>query len=97
MFYTSKQTIALSQCRTEDEQNEMETKILQQREDLQAILNTPEGRRFMWCVISDCEVYNYVESQIDEGKRRVGLDLIEQITCASPDNWMTMQKENIKG
>jgi hypothetical protein len=93
--FTNKQLLALSQCRGEEEQNQMEMQILQQREDLQAVLSTSEGRRFLWCVISDCEVYNYVESQLDEGKRRVGLDLIESIASVSPDSWIMMQKENM--
>lgn len=93
--FTNKQMLALQQCRDDDELNQVEVKILQQREDLQKVLNTEEGRRLLWCVISDCEVYNYVESQLDEGRRRVGLDLIEQITSVSPERWVKMQKENM--
>lgn len=93
--FTNKQMLALQQCMDDDELNQVEVKILQQREDLQKVLNTEEGRRLLWCVISDCEVYNYVESQLDEGRRRVGLDLIEQITSVSPESWVKMQKENM--
>ena len=97
MDLTSSELTLLNSIHDEDELARIELAITQKKDDLSKVLGMTEGRRFLWGVISDCEVYNPIETQLHEGRRRIGLELIEQIISVSPERWIEMQTENIKG
>lgn len=78
-------------------------KLERQREtlDLQAILDKPGGRKFMWRLLQECGVYRTSftgnsATFYNEGKRAVGLFVLNEIMEASPEAYLLMQKENRK-
>lgn len=69
------------------------------RSDLKKVLEMPEGRRFLWKLMSGSRVFssiftnNALEMSFREGRRTIGLEILQQITNASPDALTRMQKE----
>jgi len=71
---------------------------LQQANDIQNILNSESGRRFLWRLIGYCGVYRDVEGeQVDImkqlGRRQVGLYLLGILTDTDDEQVFTMMKE----
>jgi len=73
----------------------------QNKEDLKEILSSAGGRRFLWKLLEECGVYkisftgdNY--TIFNEGKRQIGLRLIEDIFDASPNAYTEMRSEAIQ-
>ena len=73
----------------------------QAREDLRAVLSTPEGRRFAWSILSACGVYarsftgEPLSSAFNEGRRSVGIEILERIEAQAPGSYQTMLKESL--
>ena len=71
----------------------------QNREDLKAILDMPGGRRFLWKLLEECGVYKIsfigepYQTAFNEGKRQIGLRLIEDIFDAYPHAYTGMRVE----
>ena len=70
----------------------------QDKEDLKEILLSPGGRRFLWKILSECRIYDIsftgdVWTAFNEGKRQIGLRLIEDIFDASPNAYTEMRLE----
>ena len=63
--------------------------------DLRAILKNKGGRDFFWRMLAQCKLYAPVESEIDEGKRRVGLWLLGEILAADSRGYLQMQAEHV--
>ena len=70
----------------------------QDKEDLKLLLDSAGGRRFLWRLLEECGVYkisftgdNY--TIFNEGKRQIGLRLIEDIFNASPNAYTEMRLE----
>ena len=70
----------------------------QNKEDLKEILSSVGGRRFLWKLLEECGVYkisftgdNY--TIFNEGKRQIGLRLIEDIFNAFPWAYAEMRLE----
>lgn len=67
--------------------------------DFRKVLETPEGRRLLWRVVSETGVYNesfVPDSNITafkEGKRNIGLLLIAEINIANPTKFAQMQSD----
>lgn len=63
----------------------------QDREDLKAILETQEGRRFVRGLLADCGEHrtsfhtNAIQMAFNEGARNVGLKLKARIVQAAPE------------
>jgi hypothetical protein len=71
--------------------------------DMQFILQTEQGRRHLWKLLEYCRIY---ESSADasgsmtyfkEGRRDVGLFVLNKIMQADPDGFLKMQMEAKKG
>jgi hypothetical protein len=73
-------------------------KIVQERADAEWILSTPQGRRFIWRLLSHCGVYRDIEGSGDDmckqiGRRQVGLYLMGIVSDASEDRLFEMMRE----
>ncbi len=71
----------------------------QDKEDLRNILLSPGGRRFMWKLLEECGVYKISftgnsHTFFNEGKRQIGLRLIEDIFNADPNAYTEMRMES---
>jgi hypothetical protein len=68
--------------------------------DLRKILQTPEGRRVIWRILSQAEVFKQTFNPdphwaaFNEGKRRIGLWLYGEIPAADEDAFIRMMEEH---
>lgn len=71
--------------------------------DLQTILATVQGRRFVWRYLEFCGIFETSFSPsgsqtfFAEGRRTVGLKLIDDITDSNDEALILMMRENKKG
>jgi hypothetical protein len=68
--------------------------------DLRTILGMPEGRRLLWRVLSQAQVFtaSYTGDQhtfFNEGKRNIGIWLLEDILHSKPEAFHQMQREAV--
>lgn len=84
-------------------QAEIKMKLLDDKNfnDLKFILDSEQGRRFMWRVLSECGVFQTsfrTSSEIYylEGRRSIGLKLLAEIMDCDPQAYIKMstQKES---
>ena len=84
-------------------QAEVNMKLLDEKNfnDLKFILDSDQGRRFMWRVLSECGVFQTsfrTSSEIYylEGRRSIGLKLLAEIMDCDPQAYIKMstQKES---
>lgn len=78
-------------------------KRLRQREidDLRKVLAIPQGRRLLWRILAEARIFrrSYAsgaansETFFNEGRRDLGLMVLEEINQAKPDAFSTMQHE----
>lgn len=76
-------------------------KVTQERDlnDLRIIMNTKEGRRFMWRLLSEARIFTtrYSENSLRmaylEGNANFGLMLMADIDAACPEQFDTMRRE----
>lgn len=74
--------------------------VEQAKADLEAVMGTPAGRRFMWALLGETGLYrsSYHPSALihfQEGQRSIGLALLARLTADCPDQYLTMQGEAI--
>jgi hypothetical protein len=74
--------------------------ILRERNELKTLLQNPSFRRVMWKNLSKCGIYTSTMtgnswSYHNEGKRSVGLEMLNDILLADPNAWILMQQENL--
>jgi len=70
--------------------------------DIRVVASTPEGRRFIWRVLSEGEIFKdgYVHGDqgfgttYNCGRRSVGVWALAEIMEAKPEVFMQMQREN---
>lgn len=81
-----------------------DAKLRRERElnDLRSVLNTVEGRRFLWRILEFCGLYKTSftgssETFFLEGQRNVGIKLITEIIETEPEAYLLMMKEHRKG
>lgn len=70
--------------------------------DLKFLLQTPQGRRFIWRVLTHCKVFGSVwtsSAQIHyfSGQQDVGHFLMAEVCAANEDAFLQMMKESKKG
>ena len=72
-----------------------------QQMDLQLILESVEGRRFVWRYLKFCGIFerSYVstshsETCFNEGMRNVGLKLLAEVNETDPESYLEMMKEH---
>lgn len=81
-----------------DRKNVHKTKKDQDREYLRAILSTLGGRSFLWRLLAECGVYKSSftgnsTTFFNEGKRNIGLWLLEEIYNSDPTAYGKMRHE----
>ena len=67
-------------------------------EDLKKLLSMPEGRRYIWRLMSSAGVFRTSftgnsTTFFNEGKREIGLMVISEVMAASPSAFTQMQNE----
>jgi len=69
-------------------------------EDLKAVMDTKEGRRFIWRLLGQAGIFHpsFVVGAPDvtafnEGGRKQGLNLMAEIISETPTSFLTMQQE----
>lgn len=72
----------------------------QEQADLEAVMGTPAGRRFVWKLLGETGLYrsSYHPSALihfQEGQRSIGLALLARLTADCPDQYLMMQSEAI--
>lgn len=80
-----------------------ELKARQHSGDLVAVMGTPEGRRFVWQLISDAGVFktSFVASDpsataFNEGQRARGLAILARLQDEAPDLYLKAQSEHVE-
>jgi hypothetical protein len=73
----------------------------QEVEDLRNLLSTQAGRSFMWRLLSYCGVYKTSftgnsTTFFNEGKRQVGLHLLDEVFEADANAFSKMQTEAVE-
>jgi len=69
--------------------------------DLRSILKKPEGRRFVWELLGDTGVFRSVfalnsnQTSFNEGRRDVGLELLQKLNEADASAFAQMQREYV--
>lgn len=70
-------------------------------EDLRAVLETKEGRRLLWRIVSRCNPYssirhtNALVMSAMAGERDLATWIIREIITADKAYWLTMQQESL--
>ena len=79
---------------------DLRAKRLQEREqgDIRKVLSLPEGRRFVWKLMSDAGVFRSSftgnsQTFFNEGQRNMGLVILNQVMGAKPEAFTQMQAE----
>lgn len=96
-IYQNEETRAqkLKEQREEEDRQKIRRKL-----DFQKILKTPEGRRTMWWLLSNCGVFrnsfsaNSNQTAYNEGRRDVGLMLLGEVNKADRTVYAQMQNEH---
>ena len=74
-------------------------KAQQNKAVLVSILSTPEGRNWMWSILSDMAVFHTIlpddalKMSYQLGSRNVGLKLLNEITSTAPQAYIQMLRE----
>lgn len=69
--------------------------------DLRRLLKTPEGRRFIWKIISSCGIFrssftmNSNQTAFREGQREIGLNILNDVNEADSGAFAQMQQEYV--
>jgi hypothetical protein len=81
-------------------QKSQKTRDLQKKAALRTLMGAPEGRMWMWDLLSRCGVYHSSYSSdalamaFHEGHRNIGLTLTAEINRLSPEIYAKMVTEN---
>lgn len=81
--------------------NKVNLKEKERKRDLQEVLSTVEGRRFLWGQLKKCKVYESIwegsaKIHYNAGKQDLGHELMAEILEASPEAYLQMQKESME-
>jgi hypothetical protein len=68
----------------------------QQGNDIREVMGTMQGRRFLWRLLSECNIFAACETAFDEGARRKGLWLLDEIERTDCALFIEMWKENLQ-
>lgn len=86
---------ALEQKKKDEERRRLEL----QANDFRKILGMPEGRRFVWRYLSETGVFHgsfdgTSRTFFNEGRRDIGLKLLNEVIATRPDAFTQMQQEH---
>lgn len=73
----------------------MEVERQVQKDNMRVLLGTEEGREVLWRILEECGIYRPVADMIGEGKRRVGLWLLEEVFTADDEAYTILRKEAV--
>ncbi len=68
-------------------------------QDIENIMNTESGRRFIWALLEDTKVFassfagDNNATNFNEGQRNAGLRVFSDVMRVCPDMWLVMAKE----
>ena len=68
--------------------------------DIQQLVKTPAGRRYIWSVLSLCGVMsasmrdNMYATAFREGQRDIGMKMLKDLVAANPESYDQMRREN---
>lgn len=71
------------------------------KQDMLAVLSTPEGRRFVWSILASAGVYQRAFAgdpcltAFNEGSREVGIRLLERVEADARGSYLIMQQEQM--
>jgi hypothetical protein len=65
----------------------------QELSDLRTVMSLPEGRRYLWRILGEMNIFSPCFSPEQEGARRQGLNILAEIQGNLPVSYLTMQKE----
>lgn len=68
-------------------------RLAQRRDDLLAVLATASGRRVLARLIAQSGVLGVVSSELDEGRRRLGLALLAETEAADGESHRSLMME----
>lgn len=82
-----------------EQEKKVKTREQREEDDLYSVLNTKQGRRFIWKWLSECGIFRAGfctpdELMFREGARNVGTKLLAQIMKISPELFKLMQEES---
>ncbi|MBA1159380.1 hypothetical protein [Microvirga mediterraneensis] len=81
------------------EQELAEEIATRERDDLRKVLDSREGRRVLWSLLDAAGVYGLsytgeaMSTGFNEGRRSVGITLLQKIEDLAPGSFLTMQRE----
>lgn len=82
--------------------NDEEKKLrLREMLDIKKILELPQGRRFIWSLLTKCHIfrssfnYNTKQEDFDEGERNIGLFVLGKVNEANKEAFSQMQSEYV--
>ncbi len=93
VFSLAKRSKKLSEAQRRAYQNDIN--------DIKKILKTPEGRRFIWRIWSECRIFqnpyhpNNSQHCMNSGRMGVGLDLLADVNEADGSAFAQMQNEYV--
>ncbi len=67
-------------------------------DDFKKVLSIPEGRRVLWRILEEAHVFKTTftgnsTTFFNEGKRSIGLMVLDEVMKASPEKFQQMQNE----
>jgi hypothetical protein len=91
-----------TEIESKNKENKKEFQRRREREidDLQKVLKSPEGRRVIYKILSECGVFkasfslNSMSTAFNEGKRDIGIMLLKDLDEAEPNAYSQMLKEH---
>jgi len=82
---------------TTNRKQEIDPEYNQLLSDIKEVLRTPGGRNVIWEILSICSLYSVGGGEILEGKRSVGVEILQIMEDADPTGYarllLTKQKE----
>lgn len=69
--------------------------------DLQAVLDLPQGRKFLWWLLGKTGLYRTSftgnsATFYNEGRRDIGIAILNEILTVDPEAYIRMQAENLR-
>jgi hypothetical protein len=86
--------------KNKEAQKEYTRKKDREIDDLKTVLKKPEGRRFVYKVLSECGVFkasfslNSMQTAFQEGRRDIGILLLKMLDEAEPQAYSQMLTEH---
>lgn len=91
-----------NETQVKERKTKNQLRVEKEVEELRQICNDKKVRDYLWRVISRCGVYSdgftgNSTTFYNEGKRRIGLDIIVDLMAADPKIYSIMRLENAQG